>query len=39
MELMRLRCVKDLRIFCQNLYKFSINIPESIIKFIFSHFD
>ena len=37
MELMRLRCVKDLRTFCQNLYKFSLNIPESIIKFIFSY--
>ena len=37
MELMRLKFVKDLRTFCQNLYKFSINIPESVIKFIFSH--
>ena len=37
MELMRLRCVKDLRTFCQNLYKFSLNIPECIIKFIFGY--
>ena len=34
---MRLRYVKDLRTFCQNLYKFSLNIPECIIKFIFGY--
>ena len=37
MEIMRLRCVKDLRTFCQNLYKFSINIPECVYKFIFAY--
>ena len=37
MEIMRLRCVKDLRTFCQNLYKFSLEIPSCIFKFIFGH--
>ena len=37
MEIMRLKCVKDLRTFCQNLYSFSLNIPSCIIKFIYSH--
>lgn len=37
MEIMRLKCVKDLRTFCQNLYKFSLNIPECVYKFIFGH--
>ena len=37
MEIMRLRCVKDLRTFCQNLYKFSLNIPECIYKYIFGY--
>ena len=37
MEIMRLRCIKDLRTFCQNLYNFSLNIPACVIKFIYSH--
>ena len=37
MEIMRLRCVKDLRTFCQNLYKYSLNIPECVYKFIFGY--
>ena len=37
MEIMRLKCVKDLRTFCQNLYTFSLNIPACVIKFIYSH--
>ena len=37
MEIMRLRCVKDLRTFCQNLYKFSLNIPSCVFKFIFGY--
>ena len=37
MEIMRLRCVKDLRTFCQNLYTFSLNIPACVIKFIYSY--
>ena len=37
MEIMRLRCIKDLRTFCQNLYTFSLNIPACVIKFIYSH--
>ena len=37
MEIMRLRCVKDLRTFCQNLYKFSLSIPECVYKFIFGY--
>ena len=34
---MRLKCVKDLRGFCQNLYKFSLNIPSCVFKFIYGH--
>ena len=37
MEIMRLKCVKDLRTFCQNLYKFSLNIPLCVFKFIFGY--
>ena len=37
MEIMRLKCVKDLRTFCQNLYKFSLNIPTCVFKFIFDY--
>ena len=37
MEIMRLKCVKDLRTFCQNLYKFSLNIPSCVFKFIFGY--
>ena len=37
MEIMRLKCVKDLRSFCQNLYKFSLNIPSCVFKFIYGH--
>ena len=37
MEIMRLKCVKDLRTFCQNLYSFSLNIPPCVFKFIYSH--
>ena len=37
MEIMRLRCVKDLRTFCQNLYQFSLEIPACVFKFIFGH--
>ena len=37
MEIMRLRAVKDLRTFCQNLYKFSLTIPECVYKFIFGY--
>ena len=37
MEIMRLRCVKDLRTFCQNLYQFSLNIPECVYKYIFGY--
>ena len=37
MEIMRLRAVKDLRTFCQNLYKFSLSIPECVYKFIFGY--
>ena len=37
MEIMRLRCVKDLRTFCQNLYKFSLTIPECVYKYIFGY--
>ena len=37
MEIMRLKCVKDLRTFCQNLYNFSLNIPSCVIKFIYSY--
>ena len=37
MEIMRLRSVKDLRTFCQNLYKFSLSIPECVYKFIFGY--
>ena len=37
MEIMRLKCVKDLRTFCQNLYNFSLNIPACIFKFIYGH--
>jgi hypothetical protein len=37
MEIMRLRCVKDLRTFCQNLYKFSLNIPVCVFKYIFGY--
>ena len=35
METLRKKFVKDLRTLSQNLYKLSINIPESIIKFIY----
>ena len=37
MEIMRLKCVKDLRTFCQNLYSFSLNIPSCVFKFIYGH--
>ena len=37
MEIMRLRCVKDLRTFCQNLYSFSLNIPSCVIQFIYGY--
>ncbi len=37
MEIMRLKCVKDLRTFCQNLYKFSLDIPSCVFKFIFGY--
>ena len=37
METLRKKFVKDLRKLSQNLYKLSINIPESIIKFIYLH--
>ena len=37
MEIMRLKCVKDLRTFCQNLYTFSLNIPACVIKYIYSY--
>ena len=36
MEIMRLKNIKDLRTICQNLYEFSLKIPEVIYKFIFS---
>ena len=37
MEIMRLRCVKDLRTFCQNLYSFSLNIPSCVMQFIYGY--
>ena len=37
MEIMRLKNVKDLRTICQNLYEFSLKIPEAIYKYIYSH--
>ena len=37
MEIMRLRCVKDLRTFCQKLYAFSLNIPSCVIQFIYGY--
>ena len=37
MEIMRLHCVKDLRTFCQNLYKFSLEIPECVCKYIYEY--
>ena len=35
MELMRLKCVRELRTFCQSLYKYSIEIPQVVVKYIF----
>lgn len=35
MEIMRLKCVRELRTFCQSLYKYSIDIPQTVIKFIY----
>ena len=37
MEIMRLKNVKDLRTICQNLYEFSLKIPEAVYKFIYGH--
>ena len=37
MEIMRLKCIKDLRTFCQNLYNFSLNIPSCVFKFIYGY--
>ena len=37
MEMMRLKNIKDLRTICQNLYEFSLKIPEAVYKYIFSH--
>ena len=37
MEIMRLKNVKDLRSICQNLYEFSLKIPEAVFKFIYGH--
>ena len=37
MEIMRLKNVKDLRTICQDLYEFSLKIPEAVYKFIYSH--
>ena len=34
---MRLKNVKDLRTICQNLYEFSLKIPEAVYKFIYGH--
>ena len=34
---MRLRCVKDLRTFCQKLYAFSLNIPSCVMQFIYGY--
>ena len=39
MEIMRLKCVKDLRKFCQNLYKISLDIPACIFKYIYKNSD
>ena len=37
MEIMRLKNIKDLRSICQNLYDFSLKIPEAIYKFIYAY--
>ena len=37
MEIMRIKNIKDLRSICQNLYEFSLKIPEAIYKYIYGH--
>ena len=37
MEIMRLKNIKDLRTICQNLYEFSLKIPEAVYKFIYGY--
>ena len=37
MEIMRLKNIKDLRTICQNLYEFSLKIPEAVYKYIYCH--
>jgi hypothetical protein len=35
MEVFRLKCVRELRTYCQNLYKISLKIPFTIFEFIY----